>query len=448
MLFRERVGSGRGLGLSLFLVNAAMRAQGGSVRLEERRPRAAFVLAWPRRRRRRRRKRVRAGDRQRVTGSRRRQRTCCGCATRSSRIRLSPRTSSWPRTSGLPPERVVRFDMNTHGGGPLPAVVSRPCTYDPRTPGRVRRPGLAASRRPSKQQPGRQRTGSSRRRADELIRLVSGMTVGPGDSVVIPTPTFAMFAVEARLAGAAWWRWRATTLARAAGDPHPRGAERSGAGWSGCARQTTPPATGTPPTRSPPWPMGSAAVVVVDTVYQEMAEVSLGLPPEGASLLPLQDRFPNLLILRSLASPAAWPAHGSATWWCPMSWPPVRGPLACRWPSAAPARRPPSLRCRMHRRARPAGRDRRQRGDWRQPLAASAGPCCHRSPTSCWCGRPMPTARRRAAAPGPGAAQLSGRAVARLAAHHGQGAGRERSAARGAGRAGLRKRAAGVSRPG
>ncbi len=48
VLFRERVGSGRGLGLGLFLVNAAMTAQGGTVRLEERRPRAAFVLAWPR----------------------------------------------------------------------------------------------------------------------------------------------------------------------------------------------------------------------------------------------------------------------------------------------------------------------------------------------------------------------------------------------------------------
>ena len=48
VLFLERVGSGRGLGLGLFLVNAAMQAQGGSVRLEERRPRASFVLAWPR----------------------------------------------------------------------------------------------------------------------------------------------------------------------------------------------------------------------------------------------------------------------------------------------------------------------------------------------------------------------------------------------------------------
>jgi signal transduction histidine kinase len=48
ILFRERVSSGRGLGLGLFLVNAAMQAQGGSVQLEERRPRAAFLLRWPR----------------------------------------------------------------------------------------------------------------------------------------------------------------------------------------------------------------------------------------------------------------------------------------------------------------------------------------------------------------------------------------------------------------
>jgi signal transduction histidine kinase len=45
-LFRERVSSGRGLGLGLYLVNAAMEAQGGSVALEQRRPCAVFVLRW------------------------------------------------------------------------------------------------------------------------------------------------------------------------------------------------------------------------------------------------------------------------------------------------------------------------------------------------------------------------------------------------------------------
>jgi signal transduction histidine kinase len=47
VMFRDRVSSGRGLGIGLFLVSAAMQAQGGSVTLEQRRPRAAFVLRWP-----------------------------------------------------------------------------------------------------------------------------------------------------------------------------------------------------------------------------------------------------------------------------------------------------------------------------------------------------------------------------------------------------------------
>lgn len=48
VLFRERVSSGRGLGIGLYLVNAAMQAQGGSVLLEERQPGAIFLLRWPR----------------------------------------------------------------------------------------------------------------------------------------------------------------------------------------------------------------------------------------------------------------------------------------------------------------------------------------------------------------------------------------------------------------
>jgi two-component system heavy metal sensor histidine kinase CusS len=46
-LFRERVSAGKGLGLGLYLVRATMEAQGGSVSLEQRRPRAVFALRWP-----------------------------------------------------------------------------------------------------------------------------------------------------------------------------------------------------------------------------------------------------------------------------------------------------------------------------------------------------------------------------------------------------------------
>ena len=46
-LFHDRVAVGRGLGLGLFLVHATMSAQGGSVQLEQRRPRAVFTLRWP-----------------------------------------------------------------------------------------------------------------------------------------------------------------------------------------------------------------------------------------------------------------------------------------------------------------------------------------------------------------------------------------------------------------
>jgi signal transduction histidine kinase len=46
-LFHDRVASGRGLGLGLYLVRACMEAQGGAAILEARRPAAVFLLRWP-----------------------------------------------------------------------------------------------------------------------------------------------------------------------------------------------------------------------------------------------------------------------------------------------------------------------------------------------------------------------------------------------------------------
>ncbi|HEX6473966.1 MAG TPA: aminotransferase class I/II-fold pyridoxal phosphate-dependent enzyme, partial [Candidatus Limnocylindria bacterium] len=46
---------------------------------------------------------------------------------------------------------------------------------------------------------------------------------------------------------------------------------------------------------------GLEALVVVDAVYQEIAEVEVKELPEAFSLLPLQEELPNLIILRSLS---------------------------------------------------------------------------------------------------------------------------------------------------
>jgi histidinol-phosphate aminotransferase len=204
---------------------------------------------------------------------------------------------------GLPPERVIRFDMNTLGGGPLPAVVDALRAYDP---ARLVEYGDQAYRR--LREAIQAATGTPGHRvipgagADELIRLVTTMTVGADDTVVIPTPTFAMFAVEARLAGA-------SVVEVTRDDPAERQpveriretAERVSARLVWLCSPNNPTADRYEESEIGRLADGLPALVVVDAVYQELAEVSLGLPPEGASLLAFQDRHPNLLILRSLA---------------------------------------------------------------------------------------------------------------------------------------------------
>jgi histidinol-phosphate aminotransferase len=204
---------------------------------------------------------------------------------------------------GIPLEALVRFDMNTLGGGPLPAVVEALAAYDP---ARVVEYGDQAYRRLRAAL--QAATGAPAHRiipgagADELIRLVTTMTVGQDDAVVIPTPTFAMFAVEARLAGA-----RVVELPRR--EPHERQpveairgkAEATEARLVWLCSPNNPTGDMYEPDEIARLVDGLPAVVVVDAVYQEIAEVGSGEPPEGLSLLPLQEHLPNLVILRSLA---------------------------------------------------------------------------------------------------------------------------------------------------
>jgi histidinol-phosphate aminotransferase len=196
--------------------------------------------------------------------------------------------------------------MNTLGDGPLAAVVEAWREWDP---GSVVEYGDLGYRRlratigaDAGVPPERVIPGAG---ADELIRLVTGAVVGPGDSVVIPTPTFPMFEVEASLAGA-------SVVAVARQHPaRPRSADEIRDAAVGSAARLVWLC-------SPNNPTGDAialdeiariadgleAIVVVDQVYLEFA---LAAGHHDLDALALTDRLDNVLVLRSLSK-----SHGLA----------------------------------------------------------------------------------------------------------------------------------------
>jgi histidinol-phosphate aminotransferase len=205
--------------------------------------------------------------------------------------------------AGVPVAEVIRFDLNTLGGGPLPAVAAASAAFDPARAVeygdqqyRVLRARLA------------DRLGVDAARitvgagADELIRLVTRLVAGDEDAVVIPTPTFGMFAVEAGLAGA-------TTVEVARHDPGSRqtvddlrgAARRSGARLVWICSPNNPTGDAYPLDEIEAIATGTDAIVVVDEAYLEFAAASLGVEVSALSAVGLQPRIPNLLVLRSMA---------------------------------------------------------------------------------------------------------------------------------------------------
>jgi histidinol-phosphate aminotransferase len=207
----------------------------------------------------------------------------------------------------IPVASVVRADMNTLGGGSLGPVrgaeldLGRMSEYGDLAYGRLRAAiGAGLGVDPRRVVPG---AG-----ADELIRLVTTSAVAEGDAVVVPTPTFAMFAVEARLAGA-----RVLELPRS--EPGRRQpvseirslAERESARLVWLCTPNNPTGDAYPLDEVRALADGLPALVCVDEVYLEFGEDSSGATPESTSAVRLQGELPNLLVLRSLAK-----SHGLA----------------------------------------------------------------------------------------------------------------------------------------
>ena len=213
---------------------------------------------------------------------------------------LEPSDAELADAVGIPVEAIVRYDMNTLGGGPLPAVVDAWSAWDPARAVEYGDLGYGDLRRAIGPVAGvdarRVVPGAG---ADELIRLVTGAVVGPGDSVVVPTPTFPMFAVEARLAGARVVDvQRSHPSERQPADEIRAAAERSGAKLVWLCSPNNPTGDPVPLEEVATIADGLEAIVVVDQVYIEFAEAA---GARDLDAIALQERHANVLVLRSLA---------------------------------------------------------------------------------------------------------------------------------------------------
>jgi len=216
---------------------------------------------------------------------------------------LEPSDEELAEAAGVSVDSIVRYDMNTLGGGPLPGVRAAWADWDPAHAvdygdlayRRLRSAiGAAIGVPPTRIVPG---AG-----ADELIRLVTTSVCGPGDAVVVPVPTFPMFAVEARLAGA-------SVVAVPRRDPGHRqrpeelvdAAHAAGARLVWLCSPNNPTGDVTPLDEVRAVAAALEAMVVVDEVYLEFAEASLEVTPESTSATTLQTVHDNVLVLRSMA---------------------------------------------------------------------------------------------------------------------------------------------------
>jgi histidinol dehydrogenase len=204
--------------------------------------------------------------------------------------------------AGLEVAQIVRHDMNTIGEV-LPNAAAALRTYDATRLSEYGDLAYARLRAALSEKlgvdPARIIPGAG---ADELIRLVTTAVVAEADAVIIPTPTFSMFGVEARLAGARVIEVPRADLAQRQDVDGIRSAVIANAArlvWICSPNNPTGDRHSIDEIRQ--LAADLPAIVVVDEVYLEYAEVDAGVAPNSTSAINLQAELPNVLVLRSLS---------------------------------------------------------------------------------------------------------------------------------------------------
>jgi histidinol dehydrogenase len=203
---------------------------------------------------------------------------------------------------GVRGEELARFDLNTLAAPPTAAIQAlrdfdarRTSGYGDMSYARLR----AALGERLGVEPGRIIPGAG---ADELIRLVATATLGPGDTALVPTPSFGMFAVETGLAGGRIVELPRSDLGRRQAPGELRAAAEQSAVrlvWLCSPNNPTGDRYALDEVRAVA--SGLPAIVLVDEVYAEFAEADTGETPGSGSAIRLQDELSNVLVLRSLS---------------------------------------------------------------------------------------------------------------------------------------------------
>ncbi len=191
--------------------------------------------------------------------------------------------------AGIPPEKVIRLNGNENPFGPSPEVVKALGSFQhynhyPDPDQRQLRDTLAGYLNT----PAEQIVAGNG--SDELIDMILRMFLGPGENIVIPTPTFGMYAFSAEVCGG---KVKAVPRNEIFDIDIEATVAAVDSGTKAIFLASPNNPTGNVASREEILAMlNTGAVVVVDETYYEFC---------GQTTLPMIDDHPNLVVLRTFS---------------------------------------------------------------------------------------------------------------------------------------------------